>query len=368
MATVAAVIVNPNFSNLRAKIGGLALARGRNLEDSGRLYRARPWLLFANFLSTYDLARAVARYRIRAFFQVFSLALGLIGSLILSRVVGPEAWLLFLIASILSLADLAFEIKGLREEDDGCDIFEVADDIDWDGLLGEIVVNRNYALKFKLSCALYIREVNEELSRQCSLSEANLTYVAWSKRPDQLPVEIQKWRRQILLNRYKNAKGNRPFNGALVRQSTSAEIISNDHHQPIAMQPTRYFDLMCSNYLTESYVEDRRTGARVVNGLNLIRDTKGHLPRLENSHLANPIGVSTLAFDSNNKLILIQQSAFAQSSRNLWSPSGSGSLEPDDILKTRPRPGSDVPLVDVIRRGMNRELIEESHIREGCDR
>jgi hypothetical protein len=119
---------------------------------------------------------------------------------------------------------------------------------------------------------------------------------------------------------------------------------------------------MCSNYLTESYVEDLRTGATVLDGLDLVRRADGRLPDLEQSRLANPVGVSTLAFDSRNDLILIQQSEFAQSSKNLWSPSGSGSPEPVDLQTAGTAEAGRPDLVDVIRRGMNRELVEESHI------
>jgi hypothetical protein len=365
MATPAAVLIGkPQASNLRVKIGSLALARGRDLERAGRLYRARPWLLFANLLSFYDLARAIAKTRIRALIQASSLVLGLVASLVLSKVAGWEAWLALLAGSIISGLDFGFEIRNLRDEDVGCVIVDISGDVDRAKLLPQTVTTSGNLLNFTSSYALYDRTVNAELSRQSTAEASDLTLVAWSDDTSPLPYKVQQWRRQILLNRYRGAKANRPFNGALVRQVTSSESIAQHQDRPIEMQTTRYFDLMCSNYLTESYVEDRRTGSKVLYGVDLIRDTNGQLPSLESSDLANAVGVSTLAFDSRNKLILIQQSEFAQSSQNLWSPSGSGSLEPNDVHKAAAQTAAQAPLVDVIRRGMNRELVEESHIRE----
>jgi hypothetical protein len=364
--TALAAVVNPSASNFRVKLGGIALARGRDLEKTGKLYRARPWLIFANVLSFYDLARATAKNRLRAFLQVFSLAVGLVASLVLSRITGPTAWIAFLIGVIFSTTDLALEIKGLRREDVTCVITDLSGDADRAKQLPKTIASPKNVISFKSSYALYNREVNDELSRQSAAlpGAPNLTHVTWSNKPSPLPVRVQEWRRQILLNRYRNARSNRPFNGALVRQATSTEIIAHDRGKPMNLQPTRYFDLMCSNYLTESYLIDQRSNSKILDGIGLIRDSTGYLPRLESSDLANPIGVSTLAFDSTHKLILIQQSEFAQSSRNLWSPSGSGSLEPADVQKTSPRSDGEIPFVDVLRRGMNRELVEESHIHE----
>lgn len=70
------------------------------------------------------------------------------------------------------------------------------------------------------------------------------------------------------------------------------------------------------------------------------------------------IGISTLAFTSDDLLVLAQQSENNSASGGLIAPSGSGSLEPDDLASAGDHPS----LQQVLIRGMERELCEETGI------
>lgn len=74
------------------------------------------------------------------------------------------------------------------------------------------------------------------------------------------------------------------------------------------------------------------------------------------SWLANMIGVSTLAFTSDGKLLIVGQSQHNYNSPALFAPSGSGALSPDDLHDA-------TTLAELAMAGANRELCEENGIR-----
>src|SRR4051812_35605749 len=90
-------------------------------------------------------------------------------------------------------------------------------------------------------------------------------------------------------------------------------------------------------------------------------DHRGELLSLEKNKLANPIGVSTLAFTDDGKLVLVLQDNKAHSSGNKYAPAGSGSSDHQDLKILRRRRE---PLQDFIARGMRRELREECRLQE----
>ena len=74
--------------------------------------------------------------------------------------------------------------------------------------------------------------------------------------------------------------------------------------------------------------------------------------------LADAVGVSTLAVTADGALVLVAQSGRNTASPRLLAPSGSGSLDPRDLGS-----GRTGMLPDILRRGMHRELGEETGIR-----
>jgi hypothetical protein len=233
-ALAVVTIGRPRFANVRVRIGGLALARGRELERTGRYRRARPWLVFANVLSLYDLTRAVARSRSRAYLQATMIVVSLVASLALSDVAGWQSWL-FLVAGVTASAvDFGFEVRGIRAEDANCLIMDLAGQPERTAALHEILAADEHAVRFTSSLGVFDPSINAELARQ-SLAPTGRTVVRWDDARPPLSAEIEKWRRQILLNRYRNARGNRPFNGDLVRQVTdlaSAPMPSSVESRP----------------------------------------------------------------------------------------------------------------------------------------
>jgi hypothetical protein len=212
MVACSAILVRPSgLANLRVKLGGLVQARGQRLEQQKHVYRARPWLFFAGVLSSYDIARAVAGSRTRAYLQLLSLVSGFVGSLVISRISGWQAWLLFAVGLVLSGSDFAAEIRSIRAEDLSCDIIDLSGDSAHTTALAATVASSDDLVEFSSSLALHRLDIDAELSRQSASSGGGLTMVEWVSDAAPLPARVQQWRRQILLNRYRTARGNRPF-------------------------------------------------------------------------------------------------------------------------------------------------------------
>jgi hypothetical protein len=167
-------------------------------------------------------------------------------------------------------------------------------------------------------------------------------------------------RQQILLHRYRDA-AIRPFNGDIICQATTLETSLADETVPVVFRPARYFDLLVSNYMVGSNIYSQNEEL-ILRAGQLITDDAGKLRSLDDSGLANAVGVSTIAFDRNNRLILVAQSEAALSSPGLWAPSGSGSLEPRDFRPQVRRTATTQSLATAILAGMNRELAEEANV------
>ncbi|MFG1919420.1 NUDIX hydrolase [Micromonospora sp. NPDC048898] len=134
----------------------------------------------------------------------------------------------------------------------------------------------------------------------------------------------------------------------------------------VVLRSAHYFDFFCSNVLVPYDVCEVGRRNLALRGRDLIVDRHGRLRTFRNSRLANIIGVSTLAFTSDGQLLLVAQTRDNVGSPGLLAPSGSGSLEPQDVS-----PQSTPTLQEIIRTGAERELREECHINsaeiEGSD-
>jgi hypothetical protein len=170
-----------------------------------------------------------------------------------------------------------------------------------------------------------------------------------------LPGRVDRLAYAILMARPQSRK---IFNGRLVRQDSDLLIDSSGIRQPVRFSRTDYFSMACSNYLTEWHVLDRKTGSLLIDGAALfLRD--GDLIPLSENHQANGIGVSTLAFTSDGKMVMTVQSSRSASEPGLLAPAGSGSIDLRDVRRAGPEK---VQLVSFIARAMQRELVEESNI------
>ncbi len=128
-----------------------------------------------------------------------------------------------------------------------------------------------------------------------------------------------------------------------------------DH--PIRLHVARFFDAQCSNEMCAYKITLRNGDPAYDPRHRLLKNANGELLALAESDLADCIGISTIAFTSDQALVLTSQTERNIYSGDLLAPSGSGSLDlrdlsaPEDILQ------------HAVRHGMERELCEETGIR-----
>jgi hypothetical protein len=148
------------------------------------------------------------------------------------------------------------------------------------------------------------------------------------------------------------------FNGEVVGMRGDPLPPISGRDTPITLHRTRFFDSQCSNDLCALRITHRDSGEECDPRPNLLATPGGHLRTLAGSGLANAIGVSTLAVTTDGAFVLVRQSRLNVASPMLLAPSGSGSLDPRDLGRRRT-----ATLQDILRRGMHRELLEETAIR-----
>jgi hypothetical protein len=128
--------------------------------------------------------------------------------------------------------------------------------------------------------------------------------------------------------------------------------------RPLRLIRTSFFMQVCSAELCQYRIVDRETSVETDIRLVELVDPSRRLITLAASRLANNIGISTLAFTSDDLLLVVHQSQRNIASARLLAPSGSGTLEPDDLTAA----GAGASLQDVLVQGMERELCEETGI------
>ena len=148
------------------------------------------------------------------------------------------------------------------------------------------------------------------------------------------------------------------FNGKVIGMRGDPLPADSRLATPIRLQVARFFDSQCSNEMCSLRIRHRATGAEFDPRQNLLTNANGHLRTLAESMLADVVGVSTLAVTADGALVLVNQSSRNVASALLLAPSGSGSLDPRDLGQ-----GRTGILQDILRRGMERELREETGIR-----
>jgi len=154
------------------------------------------------------------------------------------------------------------------------------------------------------------------------------------------------------------------FNGKIVRQDTdlTADLLRSEPSS-VALSRTDYFSMLCTNYMTDWRIRDRQTGSVLLDGSSLIMDEDHRLLSLAESELANGIGVSTLAFTTDHRIVLIGQHRLAQSSADQLAPAGSGSMDARDVRWMRSGQREELKLI--VAHAMRRELCEECNLGPG---
>jgi 8-oxo-dGTP pyrophosphatase MutT (NUDIX family) len=120
----------------------------------------------------------------------------------------------------------------------------------------------------------------------------------------------------------------------------------------------RFFDAQCSNEMCTLRITHRETGGEFDPRQALLTSADGRLRTIGESTLADCIGISTLAVTADGALVMVRQTSRNVASALLLAPAGSGSLDPRDLGHDHAK-----TLQDIARRGMERELCEETGIR-----
>lgn len=132
---------------------------------------------------------------------------------------------------------------------------------------------------------------------------------------------------------------------------------------PIAIYRGTYFHSFLTNELVTRILESRGTHPQILyRGSEHFpafsrNDGRSLLKRVDQSFMANHVGISTVVYTSDGQLVLWRQSGGAQQSRDLLAPTGSGSCDWDDWS----RPSRSDSLKALVSKAMEREFREESH-------
>lgn len=176
--------------------------------------------------------------------------------------------------------------------------------------------------------------------------------------PYRLPAALRATAPHVLPLR---ARGRLLFNGPVV--GLRSDPLPGSGDTELRLHRTWFFDFQCSNELCGMRIADRETGEEFDPRRRLLSDAAGRLRTLAAGELADVVGVSTLAFTTDGLLVVVGQSDRNSASPLLLAPSGSGSLEPRDLVTADRSPRRE--LGDVLRTSMERELREETGLTRG---
>jgi hypothetical protein len=143
------------------------------------------------------------------------------------------------------------------------------------------------------------------------------------------------------------------FNGHVVGLKTDLPEPGSENPR-VELASCRYFDFLRTNAFAAQDVYHASRG-RIYSGRDMFI-SHGKLASISSSRLANVIGVSTLAFCGDGKLLLVAQTSRSSGSPGLLAPSGSGALEQQDL-------GAGDCLQDILAHGVERELREETQVK-----
>ena len=150
----------------------------------------------------------------------------------------------------------------------------------------------------------------------------------------------------------KTAGGAKLFNSKKVRLSSSIKI---GDKAAIYISETDYCSSLVTDQLSfQQIYHDEDPKRWVYDGLSYFIDatTSKLLPLEHANKMSNQLGASTIAFSRDGTLLLVQQTRSNAQSVGLIAPSGSGSLDWEDV-------GLDKDLFSIVATGAARELVEE---------
>jgi hypothetical protein len=176
---------------------------------------------------------------------------------------------------------------------------------------------------------------------------------------DLTPYELPSELREIAPLALRTIRSDRViFNGRMLGLRDDLLPGVSRQSRPLRLMEITYFMQVCSGELCQYEIVDQITREEMEVRLRELVAPSGRLVTLSESRLANCIGISTLAFTSDGLLLMVHQSKSNIASPRLYAPSGSGTLDPDDLKAV----GKDASLQDLLAYGMEREMSEETGI------
>lgn len=157
------------------------------------------------------------------------------------------------------------------------------------------------------------------------------------------------------------ARGRLLFNGPVIGLRGDPLPAVGANRAPLRLQRAKFFDAQCSNELCTLRITQRDTGETVDLRRRALVDAAGRIRSLAASELADIVGISTIARTTDGQVVLVIQSDRNSASPLLLAPSGSGTLEPRDVITVGE--SATATLHGVVRAGMERELCEETGLR-----
>ena len=146
------------------------------------------------------------------------------------------------------------------------------------------------------------------------------------------------------------------FDSGKVRLQNDLALSNSGKTIEIKVQPTSYLHGFWTNEAAMLDLKQESSTVFQGDSLYMLENT---VSALIDSQCANSIGVSTLLIGYGSKLPLVTQSARSAVSNSKIAPSGSGSMDLEDIRK------DDLDFNEVVCRAAERELIEEMGLPSG---
>jgi hypothetical protein len=165
----------------------------------------------------------------------------------------------------------------------------------------------------------------------------------------ELPDSVRKYERFILSGQNRSAIF---FNARKIRISTDLTVDRLSKNLDVTIRPTTYYDSLCTNDLTPYMLQERSSSSVAISGIKIVSNRQIMLDLVE-PDLSNHVGGSTLAFTSDDYLVVQTQTQSSRQSPGRFAPSGSGSLDWKDVKHAS-------TLADFVKTGLRRELVEET--------
>lgn len=268
----------------------------------------------------------------------------------------PSFWILAVVSGVLEVILFVRDTKELRRSDADLYVTSVNTII-----LKSLTNSDTYVdyelIEFHRYYALYCHRVNRLLTTSILRYELEPEKFA-------LNTTVRPIATFALQNAFKS--GAIIFNSPKVRLKSDLITIKNEFGNDVLMpskvslQETDYFSGLCTNEMTCKEVWSRSSNNKIYDGISMMSNNRIILD-LSESICSNHIGISTLAFTSDGKIIITTQTGDSAQSANLLAPSGSGSADFKDLENKT------ITFHDFITNAMERELLEECGLDENMN-